>query len=1099
MMTPEDKLRAFPEADCHNCPFKLQPCVKPSIRPESSLIVLGEYPGASDVEQNELFSGMPGVFTATMVGKSGHTWGHTHRDTVFLCKPTGDAVPAEISKAATCCHNRLVKSLGSQPRIVLALGRLSVSALTRHTNFMEWVGGPVQGVGDFKHLTTIASPHPAFAMKPGKRCFLQPIARFIVRAGMLANGKLQPWVWPTGFIEPGKETLKALQRLTKADHVAVDVESPGTARSDKLLVLGLGTVQDPIALPWDAYFDEPGLQSTKLGSQCADLAREILANPKVAKVFQNGIYDLTTLRNHDIECTPFSDDLMYMHAIYGPELPHRLGFLLALESCADPYKAIFHIDANVEKRDPVELRVYNTKDIITTDYLYPIMQKRVNARPDTSRLYAQLMELGRLACTLHWDGMQVDQAAKAEHAERLIARKIRARREAIACGKKLGFKRFNPQSRDDLIKLFKLRLHQDLTTTSKDQQDALDKKALTKLLTASGSFTRKLARSILRMRKWASLSTQHIVKLQVDERSIVHPGFKPHAAITGRWSTSAPSLLVVPKALTKRLKDDPKTGEARHKVVYPSLRNIYIPRTPDNYIVKADFKAQELRFIALLAGAQKMLKWFQEEQDVHTVHAKMLFKTDAPSKAERTLIKNFVFNCVPGDTRALTRTGWKTRSQLTIGEDILTYNAVTKCKEWKPLLGIVMKQDQPIVSVQLPTRTFQFRCTPDHNWFVHQAYDSGKPSPNKFYRQDEVRCSTDLTRKSYIIVNAPMTADTSLISNAEIAKQDKYGTDWTRVVCQMSSEQRRAFLTGFMLADGMQHKETKAWSWCQNTGDLADAALTATYLEHPGVCYVAVNDRLKTQAHMTCRLSKKPFITGQRLQVLEAGRADVWCPSTENHSWVARQGNCITITGNCNYLGSAETIHSLLIVTHPTISIAQVRAMIRWYFTLHYEIPAWQHKQMRFAEANDYTEEPFSGRRRYFYGTVEGTEAVNFPVQAGGAHLLNTALLEIKDLLDRSHYEHILVPVHDEIVVEGPDPARLAKLLDLTMAKRLDYNGNWMRFSVDCSVGKNWADCHAELDPYYQAEKWWFWSKGFEKLCGPYADKKTAKEAVKGI
>jgi DNA polymerase I-like protein with 3'-5' exonuclease and polymerase domains len=128
---------------------------------------------------------------------------------------------------------------------------------------------------------------------------------------------------------------------------------------------------------------------------------------------------------------------------------------------------------------------------------------------------------------------------------------------------------------------------------------------------------------------------------------------------------------------------------------------------------------------------------------------------------------------------------------------------------------------------------------------------------------------------------------------------------------------------------------------------------------------------------------------------------------------------------------------------------------------------------------------------------VEGTEAVNFPVQAGGAHLLNTALLALKDLLDHQRNEHILVPVHDEIVVEGPDPARLAKLLDLTMAKRLEYNGNWMRFSVDCSVGNNWAECHAELDPYCEAGQWWFWSKGFEKLAGPYETKKLAKEATK--
>lgn len=798
-LSPHNKARIL-GTDCANCPLCALPAVKQT-RQDSILTIVGEAPGANEVDKGEFFVGMTGQFVAAMVAKTGLAWGLVNKTNVLCCQPDRILSPAEWKQAARCCAPNLIRSIG-EPKVVLLLGKQAALQVAGKTSLLNWLGGPIHGQGDYARHMMLCSPHPAFAMRKGARHWLPAIGNFVTRAAALATGKIKPWTWPTGFIEPDKHMLEALRSLQHADHVCVDVECANTTRQAKMLAVGIGTFDVAVSLPWDAYNTEVGLSATSIGRRCEILARRILANASIAKVYQNGLYDTTALANHGIEVTNFAHDLMYMHATYAPRLPHRLGFLMALESAVEPWKAIYHVGSHEEERDPTGLRLYNLKDIQATDYLYPRLLAKVSKEPYLQRNYADLMTMGLEATRMHQEGIAINDSARAQHRSALVSRSQRAYRQAKRLARRMNLPRFNPRSSRDLQQLFAGRLHQTLDTTDVSHQAKLDKKALTKLLTASGAFTRRLARVLLRLRKWDAIGKQHVIKLQVID-GIVHPNWKPHAAVTGRWSCDSPNLMVVPKALEQRLKHVNKAGKAVIKV-YPSLRNMYVARR-GLVLVKADYKAQELRMVALHAGAKKLIEWFTAEQDVHTKHAQMLYKIDKPSKHERTLIKNFIFNCM--------------------------------------------------------------------------------------------------------------------------------------------------------------------------------------------------------------------------------------------------------------YLGSAETIHQLLVVTFPKLSVAEVRYMMRWVFDLHPEIPRWHRRIVTTAEKTDYSVEPFSGRRRYFYGTVEGTEAVNFPIQAGGAYLMIEAIKTLRRTLDASIGEKILIQCHDELVCEGPDPISLHAKMETAMAQTLTLDGHSMRFSIDAAVGLNWADC----------------------------------------
>jgi len=158
---------------------------------------------------------------------------------------------------------------------------------------------------------------------------------------------------------------------------------------------------------------------------------------------------------------------------------------------------------------------------------------------------------------------------------------------------------------------------------------------------------------------------------------------------------------------------------------------------------------------------------------------------------------------------------------------------------------------------------------------------------------------------------------------------------------------------------------------------------------------------------------------------------------------------------NANYLGTAETIHGLLIGDFPQIKLQQVEALMRQWFSTHAEIPRWHRKVLLHAEKHGFVEEPFSGVRHYFYdGRVVPTEAVNMPVQTMMAWLINEALEKIDQGLDWLT-EGVFAQIHDELILEGPDPLKLCRLLQDNMQRRLTLGGDECDFTIDYKIGRN--------------------------------------------
>ena len=71
-----------------------------------------------------------------------------------------------------------------------------------------------------------------------------------------------------------------------------------------------------------------------------------------------------------------------------------------------------------------------------------------------------------------------------------------------------------------------------------------------------------------------------------------------------------------------------------------------------------------------------------------------------------------------------------------------------------------------------------------------------------------------------------------------------------------------------------------------------------------------LNPSGKTQMHVS--IANKGHVTGQKLQKTLVGKKKVFCIRTENKSFVMRQGDCITITGNCLYGAGALKMGTII-------------------------------------------------------------------------------------------------------------------------------------------------------------------------------------------
>jgi hypothetical protein len=294
------------------------------------------------------------------------------------------------------------------------------------------------------------------------------------------------------------------------------------------------------------------------------------------------------------------------------------------------------------------------------------------------------------------------------------------------------------------------------------------------------------------------------------------------------------------------------------------------------------------------------------------------------------------YACVPENTsKALTRNGWKSVDELNVGEEIMTYNIENDELEFKPILNLHRYKDVKTNIVKSGNNGFVFEATDNHKWVVKLPETKGKRL-EKYNRINDKALieTTDLLankNNKHLVVSAQYNGG----EKVKLDKIFKYGTNWVKYILDVTNEQRQAWLFSAIVYDGNQQKverlteninniEELDWVYTGTQGKQSfgfkqkdiehrDAFLLSAFLNSGLVTWKKVKDKDIYSCHYS---SNKRFKNTSNFKLVKENVSDVWCPETENGTWVMMQetdGNgVITITGNsgalvkCRKVGAAN-------------------------------------------------------------------------------------------------------------------------------------------------------------------------------------------------
>ncbi len=281
-------------------------------------------------------------------------------------------------------------------------------------------------------------------------------------------------------------------------------------------------------------------------------------------------------------------------------------------------------------------------------------------------------------------------------------------------------------------------------------------------------------------------------------------------------------------------------------------------------------------------------------------------------------ISQKLVECVPLDSEILTKTGWKKHDQIKVGDLVLGFNKDTNKNEWTKITAINKYEDQLVR--QYKNDNFVFTCTPNHKWAIEwdKRGSSYKDIKYEYEPQRHLWTLDEAKDRSRIIqaAHSPDGPGLKFEQHGDILNKK----DAVEIVMKMTSLQRQSFIYGFMVGEGTKvHREDTnqlpTLMASQNPGPVHDAFVLACALEGKAVSVKENWKECEDGPHQCNRmtvLSKNKRMVNSIKQQNEF-KTDVWCPTTELGTWVMKQGNVVTITGN-SFQGGEKP--SILIIGH---------------------------------------------------------------------------------------------------------------------------------------------------------------------------------------
>lgn len=428
-----------------------------------------------------------------------------------------------------------------------------------------------------------------------------------------------------------KDLIKILKKFTSSETpVAWDTETSDLEPRDAQLVgIGCcwGNEADEVA-----YIPFGHKNGNNLDLNIAlEALRPILESADYPKAFQNTKFDRLVLRCQGINIKGVIFDSMLASYVLNPDSNHGLSELSRkyLDINAKSYVELVPKGQTIADVSISEVADYCGMDAYTTFGLVAKLREELDSFPRLSKLLLEVEQpLEEVLADMEYQGIRIDTAYLQELSQQLETdlNKLETQVHEIA-GEK-----FNLGSPKQLSQI----LFDNL---------GLNKKYSRKIKTGYSTDAATLERlqedddtgiieAIIEYRTLSKLKSTYVDALPAlvrEDTKRVHTDFNQTATSTGRLSSSNPNLQNIPI----------RTAFSRQ------IRKAFIPE--ENWlIVAADYSQIELRILAHLSQEPVLVEAYNNNEDIHTVTARLVYEKDDITSDERRVAKTINFGVIYG-------------------------------------------------------------------------------------------------------------------------------------------------------------------------------------------------------------------------------------------------------------------------------------------------------------------------------------------------------------------------------------------------------------------------------------------------------------------
>lgn len=358
--------------------------------------------------------------------------------------------------------------------------------------------------------------------------------------------------------------------------------------------------------------------------------RPILESEDYPKAFQNAKFDRLVLRCQGIELEGVVFDTMLASYVLNPEKPHNLKDLsvrndLVLE--LKSYSEVVHKGKTIAEVDIPTVGYYCGQQVQATFQLVEKLSAKLQQVPALQKLLLEVEQhLEPILAEMEYRGIRIDSKYLKELSQQL--QKDLAKIEAQAY-QEAGDK-FNLGSPKQVSQLLFEKLGLDTKKSRKIKTGySTDAATLEKL-----QGDHPVVDSILQYRTLDKLKSTYVDALPQLVRADtqrVHTDFNQTVTGTGRLSSSNPNLQNIPI----------RTEFSRQ------IRKAFLP-AEGWLLVSADYSQIELRILAHMSQEPVLVEAYQQNEDIHTVTARLLFEKSTVTPEERGLGKVINFGVIYG-------------------------------------------------------------------------------------------------------------------------------------------------------------------------------------------------------------------------------------------------------------------------------------------------------------------------------------------------------------------------------------------------------------------------------------------------------------------